>query len=353
MRILAIGDPHFMVSNIEQCNEMIEKTVRLAGHAELDCIVILGDILHTHEKVHVGPYNLAVEFIKTLSNFAPTFLLIGNHDYINNQQFLTSNHAFNSLKGIENIFICDRVFPFYIENELLLFVPYVPNGRFIEALETLKTTYGQDWRTARCIFAHQEFYGCQLNPLVKSVQGDKWKTSYPMVVSGHIHNRHYLQENIYYVGSAMQHAFNETSKKSHAILEIKKGGLSITTIDLELKQKKVYYETIQTILSMDTTTLLNKYKYGRHYIKFVLKGDSDEIKLFKKSGVYKTLKLKNIKLSFMPNNRNSNVVVDGQTGKTTMEQHYKFSYILEKLIHDDTSEKKKYIQDAYVKIFKE
>ena len=36
-------------------------------------------------------------------------LLVGNHDYINNQQFLTNNHWMNAMKDWNNVTIIDKV----------------------------------------------------------------------------------------------------------------------------------------------------------------------------------------------------------------------------------------------------
>ena len=81
----------------------------------------------------------------------------------------------------------------------------MPPGRFHEALGTKK------WTDATCIWAHQEFYGCKMGAIV-SVEGDKWDLHSPLVISGHIHSKQRPQENVYYSGSAMQHAFGESEK---------------------------------------------------------------------------------------------------------------------------------------------
>ena len=75
-----------------------------------------------------------------------------------------------------------------------LFVPYVPPGRFVEALETYKNI---NWKDVDCIFAHQEFYGCKMGAIL-SEEGDKWESKWPLVVSGHIHSRQWINKNIYY-----------------------------------------------------------------------------------------------------------------------------------------------------------
>jgi len=126
----------------------------------------------------------------------------------NNQQFLTDNHWLNCLKKWKNVVIVDRPVTETIDDELFVFCPYVFPGRFTEALNTLDI----DWKNASGIFAHQEFAGCKMGAIV-SVEGDKWPVDNPYVISGHIHSKQIIQENIYYTGSAMQHAFGESEKK--------------------------------------------------------------------------------------------------------------------------------------------
>ena len=104
-----------------------------------------------------------------------------------------------------------------INNEKFIFVPYVPPGRFEEALRTLK----DDWISASCIFAHQEFAGCKMGAIV-SIEGDKWDIKNPIVISGHIHSKQQPQKNIYYSGSAMQHAFGESAKNIIAFFSFTK-----------------------------------------------------------------------------------------------------------------------------------
>lgn len=333
IQILTIGDPHFMVSNIEQCKEMMQKTYTLLDNHSFDIIVVLGDILHTHEKVHVSPFKLAIDFLKSLSEYAPTFLLIGNHDYINNQQFLTDNHAFNGLKGYPDIYIVDQVETLTIHDHLFVFVPYVPPNRFIEALNTTSC----DWKKATAIFAHQEFYGCQLNPLVKSSEGDIWNEDYPMVISGHIHNSQFLQNNIYYVGSAMQHSFGESANKSHALISIiqnedptkhnvnNNDNVTITPIDLKLTKKIILYKNIN---ELDDIQLPQN-----SIIKLVIRAQADEIKQYKKTKQYKNLLSKVDKISFIPDN----ISMDEIENVKNSIQEYDIFHILSNLIQNENN----------------
>jgi DNA repair exonuclease SbcCD nuclease subunit len=287
-RFLCIGDPHFRVENILEVEEFIIKLIPLIKERKPDFIVVLGDLLHTHERLHTIALNKACEFINELRKHAKTFVIVGNHDYIQNQQFLTDNHWMNGLKEWENVVIVDRV----IQYGGFVFSPYVPPGRFEEALNTLE----YDWRNARCIFAHQEFFGCKMGAIV-SVDGDKWDESFPFVVSGHIHSKQRPQANIYYTGSAMQHAFGESEENIIAVIDFSEGGKEIDEVDLELKRKKIVYMDMG---QLETFKLEGKQEED---VKISLSGNYDEFKAFKKGDVYKRLVEDGVKVVFKINKK--------------------------------------------------
>lgn len=78
---IAVGDPHFTTSNVIDAQALISKVNLLVDQLKPTFVVLLGDILHTHEKIHVTPLKLATEFITSLAKKVPVFVIIGNHDY--------------------------------------------------------------------------------------------------------------------------------------------------------------------------------------------------------------------------------------------------------------------------------
>ena len=318
---LAIGDPHFQINNVNETEELIAKVNVLAEQLCPTFIVILGDLLHTHEKIHTTPFNLANKFITSLAKKAPVYLIIGNHDYISNQQFLTSNHPFNAFKKVRNVTVCDRVIVRDIEEYKFVFCPYVPPERFEEALDTAEET----WTDATCVFAHQEFYGCRFNPVMTSTEGDIWPDNYPLVVSGHIHNEQWLQDNIYYTGSSMQHAFGETANKTIAFITFP---FKLNKIDLEMRRKKIVYSDIDNVddlkLQKNTST------------KLVIQGSPEDFKVFRKSERYKELQKKGVVISFTPKVAVSNKKTEK---KNVLD-------ILQELVKEEN----KYVKKAFQKL---
>ena len=266
--VLCIGDPHIQVSNIVETDLLIKGLINLATEKQPDLIIILGDVLHTHERLHTIALNKAYEMIDKLRIIAKTYVLVGNHDMINNQVFLNENHWLSGMKEWSNTVIVDKV--------------------ICEALNTMDG----DWKDASCIFAHQEFAGCKMGAII-SVEGDKWPISYPHIVSGHIHSRQIPQENIYYTGSAMQHAFGESEKNIIACLTFKNGKYEREEVDLQLPRKKIVYmdvEDLDTYKVPDTEDTL----------KVTVSGNYDQFKALKKTKKYKNLLEKGVKVIFKP-----------------------------------------------------
>lgn len=290
-RIIAIGDPHFKVDNIKEVELFIDKIELLAKKEEPDAIICLGDLLHTHERVHTLAMNKAVEFIRRMSAIAPMFVLVGNHDYIQNQQFLTDNHWMNGLKEWDDVVIVDRVVHREINGHNFIFVPYVPPGRFVEALDTSRS----EWKSnIKCIFAHQEFYGCKMGALI-SEDGDKWCEEWPDVISGHVHERQTPQPNVYYTGSSLQHAFGESDTSTVAILTFDdEPGYELNEIDLGLPRKKIVHMDMDKLESSKTCDLSSE----KDHIKITVEGDYNEFKAFKKTVKYRDLVKSGVKIVF-------------------------------------------------------
>lgn len=289
VKILCIGDPHIQLSNFQDVDIFLEKVLDLIKELSPSICVILGDVLHTHEKLHTLALNKAYDFIDKIRKTILTYVLVGNHDYIQNQQFLTTNHWMNAMKEWDNVFIVDKVMLKTLDNKKFLFVPYVPPGKFEEALKTFPIDYTQ----VDCIFCHQEFFGCKMGAIT-SVDGDKWPLEYPNIVSGHIHSRQTIQKNVYYTGSMLQHAFGESEKNIIAVLDFFENDkqYKLTEIDLELPRKKIVYLDVADV---------DEYSFPedcKDNIKLTLSGNINDFKAIKKTKKYKNLIDKGAKIVF-------------------------------------------------------
>lgn len=247
----------------------------------------------------------------------------------NNQQFLTTNHWMNILKEWEGLEVVDAVRTCECDGETFVMVPYVPPGRFEEALNTA----GGGWKRATCIFAHQEFYGCKMGA-IKSMDGDHWPESYPRVVSGHIHSKDMLQENLYYTGSAMQHAFGESEKNTVAVLEFEMGSYKVREVDLKIPRKKSISTTLKKVMEFEVPETSDTLMLSVSGV------NPEEFKAFQKSKKYKELQQAGIKIKF--NQRRSELLTE--VAREAVTEGSDFRQILHSLIQ---RERNSYLTSVY------
>ena len=286
---ICIGDPHFQISNIPEVEKFVDRCLSLTEERNPDFCVILGDILHTHERLHTTALNNAYDFIRRMSLITKTFVLVGNHDMINNSVFLEDKHWMNGMKSWDNVIIVDDVHIENINGHTFTFCPYVPPGRLTEALDT---KHRENWINSSCIFAHQEFKGCKMGCIISEI-GDEWNISLPNVISGHIHSNQEI-DNVYYPGSAMQHAFGESEFNVIPYIEFQEHSYIKEEMNLNLPRKKIVYLDIQDFEEYNYTESENK-------IKLTLSGDNESFKAIKKTKKYKDLLGKGVKIVCKPN----------------------------------------------------
>ena len=226
-KICVIGDCHFKHDNKLETDMMHSQIINILKNDNFDFVVILGDTLHKHEKIDMFPLDRAIKFLKDIKNVSnKLYLLIGNHDRPNNNDFLTDKHPFNSLKEWDKTKIVDEV----VVEDGFCFVPYVPVGRFMEAIKDVELS------NIRCVFSHQEYSGCKINNLIKS-DADKWEEYYPLNISGHIHDFEIVQKNLIYIGTPFQHSFSDSSDKSISIFSFSPSSSS-SLIEIEKEKEK-------------------------------------------------------------------------------------------------------------------
>jgi DNA repair exonuclease SbcCD nuclease subunit len=309
--VLFIGDIHIKFNNFKDLDKLEETILQMN---DISFIVVAGDVLDAHEKIHSNLMNRAYKFINILRRIAPVYVLVGNHDYINNQQFLTEHHWMNGMKEWGNTYVVD--YPLLIERSghMFVLVPYVPNGRFVEALDKIPV-----WKKATCVFAHQEIMNCKMG-CINSIKGDEWGAEWPMLVSGHIHDRQYVGKNVLYPGSAINHAFGSNNQGISKLI-FENGVMSEDLVDIGLEKKNIIYEKITNIDDITKDKLIPRNK-------LCLTGELKDIKAFKQTKEYSNLKKKGIKVTF----RMSDV---GDVIKTGVKVVVPFSVILNEMISNE------------------
>lgn len=265
-KILVIGDLHIRPKYINQYQEYKNFLFEKIKDCEFDMIVLLGDILDTHDVAKSSAFIEASNLFKELSEKAPTFVIVGNHDISNPGCAPSDKHFFGPFKMMKNLYIVDYI----LEYKKYLFVPYLIPGTFFDSIKKYNLS------NKKIIFAHQDF-STEILPKKR-----------PLVITGHIHNPFYNKtRKILYAGSPMQIAINESIKKYTWIVECGK------IINIKKIRSDIEMRLLKKIFSFDS---LKKF-YETVYLKakkckfqLVLYFDSEDKKKLYASPLYNILK---------------------------------------------------------------
>lgn len=329
-KVLTIGDPHFRRENLHSISQYTHRIVTIIERDQPDFVIILGDLLHCHERLHTAVLNKAYTFIHTLRQLVPVYILVGNHDYINNSQFLSTQHWMNAMKEWDDVYIVDTGMVRHSPAGKFIFCPYVFPGRFEEALDIIDP----EWHDARAIFCHQEFRGCKMGA-IESTVGDIWIESNPFVVSGHIHDKQRIQSNIFYTGSSMQHAYGESPDKTVSMCRFEKQ-ISIENVDLEMPSKRILY------MDMDTIQTFIPPKNSEDQLRITVSGTFDDFKVFKKSSKYRELQRQGVRVVYR---HKPNVMSSSNTSETIINEN--FYEILSGMLESEPES----VRQAYEQVF--
>jgi DNA repair exonuclease SbcCD nuclease subunit len=277
-KVLAVGDIHIKLDNLPDIQLFMKRLEQEIIQRKPDFLVLLGDVLHTHERLHTSCLHQADLLFSMCTSYVPTYVLVGNHDYISNSQFLTSNHWMTPFRSWKNLTIVDTVHVYLHHENKFVFCPYVPDGRFVEALDTYP-----DWKTASMIFGHQSLDGVKMGAITTE-KVEEWKPVYPFLCCGHIHDKQRVQPNLYYTGTPMQHAFGEKHNKTICEFTVENGIITNQEeINLKVSVKRIEYITVA-----------QAYHYSlqiepHEMVRITVKGTKEECGIFKKSPAYHAL----------------------------------------------------------------
>lgn len=176
-----------------------------------------------------------------------------------------------------NLTIVDRVTEIHMNGYHFVACPYVPEGRFIEALHTVP-----NWTHATMIFGHQTLDGVKMGA-IRTENVEEWLPTYPFLCSGHIHDKQVVQPNLYYTGTPMQQAFGESHHKTIVEYQWTEGVRTQEEIELKVAVKRILYLTVAQAYTFQIQPEPSE------MIRLTIKGTREECTMFKKTPAYKTL----------------------------------------------------------------
>ena len=120
---------------------------------------------------------------------------------------------------------------------------------------------------------------------IVSSEGDEWLPEWPMVISGHIHDRQQPQPNVYYIGASLQNSFGDQTLP--VLLWIDPYSRTHTELALDLPRKKTIYADIQNIQDLSIDQMVEQANIDM--VRIVVKCDYEEFKVFSQTKQYETL----------------------------------------------------------------
>ena len=250
---LVIGDPHFQSNNANQTNILHQDILKIIENRKPSSVVILGDLLHRHEKIDLYPFRRVENFLMDIHKTGvELFVLVGNHDRPHNKVYMTDEHPFNSFKLWPRTHIIDRCAIFERDDCKFICIPYVPNGMCLQALQDCGFSDDQmKMKMIDLVFCHSEFTGCKINK-ISGGKCDIWPIDYPFNIAGHIHDYEAVGDNLLYVGTPFQQTFSERNDKGvHLVSFDEEKNISIEKIVLSIPPKismTIDYREIYSII---------------------------------------------------------------------------------------------------------
>lgn len=283
MKFLIIGDTHYTKDNEDATDAMEKEIDRVIAKHKPDQIVFLGDTLDKNHRIDMGSQQRAQNYLNKLAQNHDVILLVGNHDRYNNSDFLSPNHPFSGMECRPRVTVVADVvvktFKDGQEDIRVCCVPYVPKGRFMEAIMTKVEHPDAD---IDIYFAHQDFARI-------AGRGDEWPTDYPEVISGHIHKKYYKKgDNIIYPGAPLCHNFGDDVDRFVLLYDIQVVdgelvlGYAWEKIDVPAKIKK----SVVLPMTKQQEIELKDFLKGRtlQYTKLDVTGNQHDIDVFR--GIY-------------------------------------------------------------------
>lgn len=214
VEILVIGDPHFKKNNSFDTDAFVNAMRLVLAMRAWEAIIVLGDCLHTFSTVQTPVLCRLNEFIQLLTEHTHcVYLMMGNHDLVNNQAYLSNIHAYNAYKKWPKVVVVDSLLETTIGQARFAMAPYVPPGRFFEAIESV------DLSATHVMCAHGEFAQVQFEHGQRSSSSDVWPKNTPcLLLNGHIHMHQVVQPNFVCVGAPYQ--INSTDPVSQGVLHL-------------------------------------------------------------------------------------------------------------------------------------
>ena len=210
MKYLRVGDPHVMVSNLKDSQDLLDYILKLAQEQEVDVIEFLGDLFHTHAVMRVEVVDFWKRNFQAIKDAQFNCrVLVGNHDQPGSREKEQIMNALNIFEdtveegGWRTIINKPRIM------DGIAYIPYMSDkDAFLKASAEL---YEQG--ATKLLVAHQTFTGAKYDNGFFAEDGiEPDLVSQDHIVSGHIHKAQQIGK-CEYPGTAKWDTMSDANQK--------------------------------------------------------------------------------------------------------------------------------------------
>lgn len=204
MKVIRVGDPHAMVSNLKDCEKLVDFIIHMSKQHDVKIVEFMGDLFHTHAVIRMEVLKFWEEtFAKLIQANLEVRTLVGNHDMCGSKDKEGLMSALDVFK--QQIQVIDT--PTIINN--IGYIPYTSNiDKFVENAQKLYTEGARE-----VLNAHQTFVGAKYdNGFIIEDGVNLSKVPQKTVLSGHIHAMQQIEQCLY-IGTPKWDTMSDANKE--------------------------------------------------------------------------------------------------------------------------------------------
>lgn len=266
-KILRVGDPHIMVSNLSDGEKLIDFVIETAKKENVKVIEFLGDLFHTHAIVRIE----VIDFWQKALNRIQAALIecrviVGNHDQPGSKE---KEQAMNALNIFEQDILNSTFALRYIVNKPMIiddiaYVPYMSSKE--EFLGACGELYSEG--ATKLLVAHQTFTGATYENGFYAEDGiDPALIPQEYILSGHIHKQQEIGK-CFYQGTPKWDTMSDANEDKGIWIYTHNKDMSIKSKKF-ISTKKVVTPIYKYIVNEGEEDKLKLKKNAKNYIELV------------------------------------------------------------------------------------
>ena len=203
---------------------VISQVYAHAREVGAEWVLFGGDLFDRRKSIDVDTYNKIHETILSETRGGvKTILLVGNHDQANRSGTI---HALERFKSGKDCFVADQPKWWDLGDGVGLFtVPYYDDGEVIADYASSGIDARPDWAKHAMLLIHYGVQGAKVGPgdyiIPCELSIDMLRpTDWDVIFSGHYHIGQQIGSKFHYIGSAMQHRWDDVGfSKSFVVFD--------------------------------------------------------------------------------------------------------------------------------------